>query len=104
MVNAYRAELNRDEGDSSRLAITIDMKLGYDAQTKRQLGEKYGLAQLAVHIAQVMGYTTLSRVSEYLQVPEEAEHLLLSENIMFETLTKELIPAHAVEKLDWSEI
>ena len=51
-----------------------------------------------------MGYTKLSRVSEYLQVPGEAEHLLLSENIMFETLTKELIPAHTVRKLDWSEI
>jgi hypothetical protein len=51
-----------------------------------------------------MSYTTLSRVSEYLQVPGKAEHLLLSENIMFETSTKELIPAHAVGKLDWSEI
>ena len=104
MVNAYRAELNRNEGDPSRLAITVDMIVGSDTQTRKQLGEKYGLAQLAVHTAQLLGYTTLSRVSEYLQVPGEAEHLLLSENIMFETLTKELIPAHAVGKLDWSEI
>ena len=37
-------------------------------------------------------------------MPGEAEHLLLSENIMFETLTKEVIPAHTVGKLDWSEI
>ena len=79
ILKPYRAELNRDEGDPSRLAITVDMIMGYDAQTKKQLGKKYGLAQL--HTAQVMGYTTLSRVSEYLQMPGEAEHLLLSENI-----------------------
>ena len=58
MVNAYRAELNRDEGDPSRLAITVDMIMGYDAQTKKRLGKTYGLAQLAVHIVQVMGYPT----------------------------------------------
>jgi hypothetical protein len=44
MLNAYRAELNRDEGDPSRLAITVDMIMGYDAQTEKQLGKKYGLA------------------------------------------------------------
>jgi hypothetical protein len=70
MVNAYRAELNRDK--PSRLAITVDMIVGSDIQTKKQLGEKYGLVQLAVHTAQLSGYTTLSRVSEYLQVPGEA--------------------------------
>jgi hypothetical protein len=80
------------------------MIMGYDAQIRKQLGKKYGLAQLAAHTAQVIGYTTLSRVSEYLQVPGEAEHLLLSENIMFETLTKKMIPAHTVGKLYWSEI
>jgi hypothetical protein len=57
MVNAYRAELNRDEGDPSRLAITVDMIVGSDIQTRKQLGEKYGLAQLAVHTAQLSGYT-----------------------------------------------
>ena len=51
MVNAYRAELNRDEGDPSRLSITVDMIMGYNAQTRKQLGKKYGLAQLAVHTA-----------------------------------------------------
>ena len=98
--------MNTDEEDPSRLAITVDMIMGYNAQTKKQLGKNYGLAQLAVHTAQIMGYTTtLSRVSEYVQVPGEAEHLLLSENIMFETLTKELMMrAHAVGKLVWSEI
>ena len=58
MVNAYRAELNRDK--PSRLAITVDMIVGSDIQTRKQLGEKYGLAQLAVHTAQLLGYTTLS--------------------------------------------
>jgi hypothetical protein len=51
MLNAYRAELNRDEGDPSRLSITVDMIMGYNAQTRKQLGKKYGLAQLAVHTA-----------------------------------------------------
>ena len=37
-------------------------------------------------------------------MPGEAEHLLLAENILFETRTKELIPSHEIGDLSWSEI
>lgn len=104
MVNAYRVESNSDARDSERLAITIDTIVGFDAHTREQLGSKYGLAQLAVHTAQILGYTTLSRVSEYLQTPGEAEHLLLAESIMFETHSKQLIPSTEIDNISWSEI
>ena len=104
MINVFRAEMNGDERDPERLAITIDMILGYDKYTRDLLGAKYGLVQMAVYTAQVLGYTTLSRISEYLLVPGEAEHLLLSENIMFETKSGDLIPSNEIDHTQWSEI
>ena len=79
MVNAYRAEINKDEADPARLALTIDMIMRQDKNLREIKG--YGIAQMAVHTAMLLGYTTLSRVSEYLLTPGDAEHLLVSEHI-----------------------
>ena len=76
ILNAFRAKMNSDVRDAERLAVTIDMTMGYNAYTRSHLGVKYGLAQLAVHTVQVLGYTTLSRVSEYLQVCLTFAHLV----------------------------
>jgi hypothetical protein len=48
---------------------------------------------MAVHAAQLLGYTTLSRVSEYLLVSAEAEHLLVSECVLFEMGSGCLVPS-----------
>ena len=63
MVNAYRAEMNRNEADPARLGITIDMIMRQDKNLRESKG--YGIAQMAEHTAILLGYTTLSRVSEY---------------------------------------
>jgi hypothetical protein len=41
---------------------------------------------LAVYTAQVLAFTTLSRVSEYLYTGEAGAHTLMSENVQFEML------------------
>lgn len=91
MVNTYRAEMNKDEKDPQRLPISIDMIIGYDKHLR--CSKDYGLAQLAVHTAQLLGYSTLSRVSEYLLTPGETEHLLLSECVLFEMHSGDLVPS-----------
>jgi hypothetical protein len=83
MVNAYRMTLNQDLKDKERLCISIGMIQDYNAHLRQSL-PKYGVVQMAVHAAQLLGYTTLSRVSEYLLVSDEAEHLLVSECVLFE--------------------
>ena len=67
MVRAYRAEVNKDERDSERLAISVDMIVGNDRYLQHKLN--YDIARRAVYVAKILGYTTLSRVSEYLFVP-----------------------------------
>jgi hypothetical protein len=59
---AYLAEVNKEDRDPERLAITIDMIMGQYRNLRGKQG--YGIAQMAVHTAQLLGYTTLSRVSE----------------------------------------
>jgi hypothetical protein len=102
MVNAYRAEVNKEDKDPERLAITIDMIMGQDRNLRGKPG--YGIVQLAVHTAQLLGYTTLSRVSEYLLTPGEAEHLLVSECVLFETTNGDLIPACEIADVDFKSI
>ena len=48
MVNAYRAEMNRDVADPARLAITIDMIMQQDRNLRESPG--YGVAQMALYI------------------------------------------------------
>jgi hypothetical protein len=102
MVNAYRAEVNKEDRDPERLAITIDMIMGQDRNLRGKQG--YGIVQMAVHTAQLLGYTTLSRVSEYLLTPGEAEHLLVSECVLFETTNGDLIPACEIADVDFKSI
>ena len=102
MVNAYRAEINKDEADPARLALTIDMIMRQDKNLREIKG--YGIAQMAVHTAMLLGYTTLSRVSEYLLTPGDAEHLLVSECVMFETHSGSLIPSCAISDTNFSSV
>lgn len=57
MVRAYRAEVNKDERDSERLAISVDMIVGNDKYLQHKLN--YDIAQRAVYVAKILGYTTL---------------------------------------------
>ena len=64
MLNAYRMIVNRDVKDTERLHTSIGMIQDCDAYMRLCLPQ-YGVVQMvAVHAAQLLGYTTLSRVSE----------------------------------------
>ena len=102
MVHAYRAEMNKDVKDPERLQISIDMIIRHDAYLRRSTD--YGLVQLAVHTAQLLGYSTLSRVSEYLLVPDAAEHLLISESMFFQLKSGDLIPSCDILPLDFKDV
>lgn len=102
MVNTYRAEMNKDVQDPQRLPISIDMIIGQDR--KLRCSKDYGLAQLAVHTAQLLAYSTLSRVSEYLLTPGEAEHLLVSECVLFEMGSGDLVPSCDIIDLNFSDL
>jgi hypothetical protein len=57
MVNAYSAEVNKEDRDPERLAITIDMIMGQDRNLRGKQG--YGIVQMAVHTAQLLGFTII---------------------------------------------
>jgi hypothetical protein len=64
---------------------------GYHAAI--QHGE-YAAIDLAVYTAQVLAFTTLSRVSEYLYPGEAGTHTLMSEDVQFEMLDGSMVPSH----------
>jgi hypothetical protein len=103
MLNAYRVMANRDDQDSTRLPISNGMIQEYNGHL-RQILPHYGIVQLAVYTAQLLGYTTLSRVSEYLLVPGEAEHLLVSECVLFQMKSGSLIPSCDVSGWDFAQV
>ena len=103
MVNAYRMTLNQDVKDKERLCISIGMIQDYNAHLRQSL-PKYGVVQMAVHAAQLLGYTTLSRVSEYLLVSDEAEHLLVSECVLFEMGSGCLVPSCEIRGRDLARV
>ena len=99
MMLSYRMTMNRDEHDSKRMSVSIGMIQDYDAYLRSSLPH-YGVVQMASYVAQLLGYTTLSRVSEYLLISDDdAEHLLVSECILFELRSGRLVPS--CEILDW---
>jgi hypothetical protein len=71
----------------------MDMIQGHHAAT--QCG-KYIAIDLAVYTAQVLAFTTLSRVSEYLYTGEAGAHTLMSEDVQFEMLDGSMVPSHEV--------
>ena len=65
MLNAHWVIMNRDVKGTERLPIFIGMIQDYDAYM-RLCPPQYAVAQMDVHAVQLLGYTTLSRVSEHL--------------------------------------
>ena len=63
MKIAYRIETEITVKDTVRLPVSMDMTQCHHAAIQR--GE-YTAIDLAVYTAQVLAFTTLSRVSEYL--------------------------------------
>ncbi len=71
MKIAYRIETGITVKDTVRMPVSMDMIQGHHAAAQR--GE-YTVIDLAVYTAQVLAFTTLSRVSEYLYTGESDTH------------------------------
>jgi hypothetical protein len=71
----------------------MDMIQGHHAATQR--GE-YTVIDLTVYTAQVLAFTTLSRVSEYLYTGESGAHTLMSEDVQFEMRDGSMVPSNEV--------
>ena len=93
MKIAYRIETGITVKDTVRMPVSMDMIQGHHAATQRR---EYTVIDLAVYTAQVLAFTTLSRVSEYLYTGESGTHTLMSEDVQFEMLDGSMVPSHAV--------
>ena len=91
MKIAYRIKTGITVKDTVRLPVSMDMIQGHHAATQR--GE-YTAIDLAVYTAQVLAFTTLSRVSEYLYTSKVSAHTLMSKDIQFEMLNGSMVPSH----------
>ena len=67
---AYRDETGITVKDIVRLPVSIDMIQGHHAEVR--CGE-YTAIDLAVYTAEVLAFTTLSRVSEYMLISEDVQ-------------------------------
>jgi hypothetical protein len=74
--NRLRVETGITVKDTVRLPVSMDMIQGHHAAVQREI---YTAINLAVYTAQVLAFTTLSRVSEYLYTGESGAHTLVSE-------------------------
>ena len=92
MAQLYRVIHNAHPRDSERLSVTIDMIIGYYIHLTIN---ECSIVDETVYTAQLFGFTTISRVSEYLETPDK-EHLLITDRVMFENAQGERIPAFMI--------
>ncbi len=71
MKIAYRIETGITVKDTVRMPVSMDMIQGHHAATQR--GDHTAI-DLAVYTAQVLAFTTLSKVSEYTQANRAPTH------------------------------
>ena len=93
MKIAYRIETGITIKDTVRLPVSMDMIQGHHAANRR--GE-YTAIDLAVYTAQILAFTTLSRVSEYLYTGKTGTHTLMSEDVQFEMQDGTILPSSKV--------
>lgn len=101
MKIAYRVHTGITDKDTLRLPISIDMILGHN---KRVRMGAYTTVDLAVYTAEILAYTTLSRVSEYLYTGIHGTHTLMSTDIIFEMSDGTLVPATSIKTLPFTEV
>jgi hypothetical protein len=78
----------------------MDMIQGHHSAVQRG---RYTAIDLAVYTAEVLAYTTLSRVSEYL-CTGDGTHTLMSEDVQFEMQDGTVIPESAAYRTDFSKV
>ena len=94
LTMAYQVRTNRTTSDKTRLPVTADMILSYHRATTRDAQTPQ---QRALFVAQLTGFITNARVSEYLYTTKST-HWLATERIQFEMPNRSLIPAQHAHK------
>ena len=100
MKIAYRIKTGITAKDTVRLLVSMNMIQGHHAAVQRSM---YTAVDLAVYTAEVLAYTTLSRVSEYLHTGD-GTHTLMSEDVQFEMRDKTVTTASAAYMTDLSKV
>jgi hypothetical protein len=100
MKIAYRVKTGKTAKDAVHLPVSMDMIQGHHAAGRRGM---YTTIDLAVYTAEVLAYTTLSRVSEYLYTGD-GTHTLMSEDVQFEMQDGTITTASAAYMTDYSKV
>ena len=99
---AYRLQTGVTDKDTLRLPVSVDMIIGHHNAVKQ--GKTYTIVDLAVYTAEILAYTTLSRVSEYLYTGAKSAHTLLSDDVMFELSDGQILPAHSANHYTFKDV
>ena len=92
LAHEYRRQANRTAQDAIRIPITMDMILSYHTYSAPFADP---VKHMALGVAQLIGFTMVARVSEYLYTTR-SNHWLTTERIIFETDNNVTVPAHLV--------
>lgn len=99
---AYRIETGITDKDTLRLPVSLDMILGNHRVTRKKA--TYTIVDLTVYTAEILAYTTLSRVSEYLETGERGAHTLKTTDVLFELQNGSIIPAHQTSSTKFASV
>ena len=102
MKIAYRIRTGITDKDTARIPATVDMIVGYNQSVKK--AGIYTIIDMAVYTAEVLAYTTLSRVSEYLWTGARGAHTLLSDDILFEMIDGSIIASCDIRDHQFSAV
>ena len=108
MQIAYRLQTGITDKDTLRLPVSADMITGHHASVKRS--GNYTILDLAVFTAEILAYTTLSRVSEYLSKNTRdkngarAAHALRSNDVMFEFNDGAIVASHEMRNRQFAKV
>jgi hypothetical protein len=94
LAQLHRIRTNRTDADRERIVVTSDMIRVYYVFDG---GADPTLPQQAVYTAEMLGFTIVARVSEYLQTDASA-HLLTATEVVFELMNGQIIPSHLAYK------
>jgi hypothetical protein len=94
LAHEYRRQANRTAQDAIRMPITMDMILSYHTHSAPGADP---IKHMALGAAQLLGFTMVARVSEYLYT-KRSKHWLTTDRIVFETDSNVTVPAHLVHQ------
>jgi hypothetical protein len=96
IANYYRSVINETAADRKRIPITLDLI------QQNHRSEPSSLIETVLYTAQILAYTIVARISEYIKCPK-SDHHLRTRDIQFWTARGEQKPAHT-PPTDWATV